>query len=96
MVSIYQTSIAEKKKRARFAATELLRRYRKFLKIQSHRLQEDHMLLLMKTGQSLALPSIKNKCLVSGSSHSIYKHFRLSRHQVKNYFRFLKIRPSSF
>jgi ribosomal protein S14 len=91
MVSILQTSIKEKKQRKAFKISESKRRYYKFLKMQSS---------LLGYMPLYNLPKIhfKNYCLVSGRSRSVYsKKFRMSRHQIKKYFSYIKgLRNSSW
>jgi ribosomal protein S14 len=83
MVSITQTSIREKKRRNEYKSSEYLRRYYKFIEIQANNIGYTLIKTLPKT-------RIRNLCLVTGHSHSIYsKKFRLSRHQVKKYFAYI-------
>jgi len=91
MISILQTSIKDKAQRLSYKASETERRYYKFLKLQGHNLGY----IPLKT---LPPMHFKNYCLVSGKARSVYsKKFRLSRHQVKKYFTFVKgLRNSSW
>lgn len=91
MISIIQTSIREKKRRMIFKSSEKTRRNYKFIKINSSNLG---FTVIKNMGKN----QIKNLCLVTGHAHSVYsRKFRLSRHQVKKYFGFIKgLRNSSW
>jgi ribosomal protein S14 len=91
MISLLQTSIKEKKQRIKFKTSESERRFYKFQKIQARNLGTFPLHTLPKK-------RIKNFCLVSGSARSVYsRKFRLSRHQVKRYFSFIRgLRISSW
>lgn len=83
MVSIRQVARKDIKQRHLFNNSEMVRRHQKFFKILSQ-----------STGIWFLYPHrkirYKNTCLVSGSSHSVYsKGFRLSRHQIKFFFKHL-------
>jgi ribosomal protein S14 len=82
MVSKLQKSKIEKQRRNIFKTYEPTRRYYKFLKINAFSLGYMPVHTLPKDQH-------KNYCLVSGSAHSIYRKFRLSRHQIKKYFAFI-------
>jgi ribosomal protein S14 len=84
MISILQTSIKEKKQRLQYKTTESHRRYLKFMKMQATTIGYMPLYTPPKA-------RFKNYCLVSGRARSVYsKKFRLSRHQIKHYFSFLK------
>lgn len=91
MISVTQTSIREKKRRAEFKSSENRRRHYKFIKINAHNLG----FTVIKT---LTKNRTRNLCLISGHAHSVYSgKFRLSRHQVKKYFTFITgLRNSSW
>lgn len=91
MISILQTSKKDKKQRFIFKTSEMERRYYKLLKLTAG-----------TTGciplHTLPKIQLKNCCLITGRARSIYsKKFRLSRHQIKAYFRYITgLRTSSW
>jgi ribosomal protein S14 len=91
MLSLLQTSIKDKKQRLHYKSSELKRRYIIYLKRQATRLG-------VATLETLPRLYFKNYCLVSGRARSVYsRKFRLSRHQVKRYFEYIKgLRSSSW
>jgi len=91
MISILQTSIREKKHRLAFKSSESQRKYYKFQKIQARNIGTFPIHTLTKA-------RLKNFCLVSGKARSVYsRKFRLSRHQVKRYFSYIRgLRISSW
>jgi len=81
MISIRQVSRKDYKQRHRFNSSELYRRHHKFFKLISRYTGVLPMYTLKKI-------KFKNTCLVSGSSKSVYsKGLKLSRHQIKYYFK---------
>jgi ribosomal protein S14 len=91
MISKLQTSIKEKKQRHILKESELERRYYKLLKLQASSIGFIPLRTLPKI-------HLKNYCLLTGRARSIYsKKFRLSRHQVKSMFAFIRgLRISSW
>jgi len=84
MISILQTSIREKKHRLVYRSSEHQRKHYKFQKIQARNIGAFPIHTLPKT-------RLKNFCLVSGKARSVYsRKFRLSRHQVKRYFSYIR------
>jgi ribosomal protein S14 len=90
MVSILQTALRDKKYRKSFKHTEMVRRYYKYLKINSRSTGFIPIRILPKM-------IFKNTCLVTGETRSISPKARLSRHAIKKYFPFLTgLRNSSW
>lgn len=91
MISLFQGKHKDRNHRAFFKATETSRRYYKFLKFQGPKLGFVPL-------SNLPPIKIRNYCLVSGKARGIYsKRIKLSRHQLKKYFSYLKsIRNSSW
>jgi ribosomal protein S14 len=83
MISKLQTSIIQRKYRVKFVEEEANRTVYKYKKIYSKRVGVFPI-------QKMSRIYFKNYCLVTGKARSVYAgKFRLSRHQIKNYFIYL-------
>lgn len=91
MISIRQVSNKDIKQRQKFSSSEITRRNYKYFKLISRNMGYMPLYTFSKI-------RYKNACLVSGSSHSVYsKGLKLSRHQIKYYFKHLTgLRSSSW
>jgi ribosomal protein S14 len=73
----------DKQNRLNIQRYEITRRYLTYLKRQALRLG-------LYPLETMAATKYRNFCLVSGKARSIYsKAFRMSRHQIKAYFKFI-------
>jgi ribosomal protein S14 len=91
MISLVQTSLKDKNQRKNFKQTEIERRYYKLLKLQATTIGFIPLRTLPKI-------QLKNYCLITGKARSVYsKKLRLSRHQIKAYFKYIfNLRASSW
>lgn len=91
MVSILQNLVKDKRRRIIYKNSERKNKHFKFLKINASQIGYIAITNLTKN-------SVHNFCLISGHGRSVYsKHLRLSRHQIKQYFSYIKtLRLSSW
>lgn len=76
--------------RNRFKASELKRRYYNYMKINAIK-DKNNQNYLKYHNLLAALPKtiITNYCYITGRSRGVYKKFRMSRHQIREKFRYL-------
>jgi ribosomal protein S14 len=86
MVSIRQVARKDYANRRKVYRIERARQRYRFLKIHATRVG-----FLDLQPEIHQISRVKNTCLMTGSSRSIYtKNLRLSRHAIKRYFSFVK------
>lgn len=104
----YRKKFKDKKNRNFFLKNEKKKNYYKFLTLKYGKLLNSNNLILRKKAALMfrsvrlelqKMPNIKinNYCLLTGRDKGVYRAFKLSRHQIKENFKFLNgLRNSSF
>ena len=80
----------DRKRRNQFLTNEMKKRYYKFMIINT--IKEKDNVSFIKYYKWLAeLPKtlINNYCYITGRSRGVYRKFKLSRHQIREKFRYL-------
>lgn len=104
----FHKKLKDKKNRTNFLLNEKKIRYYKFIRIKYEKILLSNDLNLKKKAifylnklqlnyQNLKVSKINNYCILTGRNRGVYRDFRLSRHQIKQNFKFLTgLRNSSF
>lgn len=104
----FHKKLKDKINRSNLLKNEKKSRYYKFMSLKYKKLLLSNNIILRKKAQIFInkmqseiqnLPNIKinNYCILTGRDKGVYRDFKLSRHQIKQNFKFLTgLRNSSF
>lgn len=104
----FHKKLKDKLNRKNFLMNEKKIRYYKFIRLKYEKIllssdmiiKKKAVLLLNKLQfnyQSLPVTKINNYCILTGRDKGVYRDFKLSRHQIKQNFKYLTgLRNSSF
>jgi len=86
----YLKKFQDRERRMQYLAQEKRKRFSKFLVLQG-KIWQNPSLVQRHTSRLQNLAPVRHGsiCLLSGRAAGVYRHFRLSRHQIKQRFHFL-------
>lgn len=104
----FHKKLKDKKNRQNYLINEKKIKYYNFIRLKYQKLLSSNNFLLKKKAliilnklqinfQEIPITKINNYCILTGRNRGVYRDFKLSRHQIKQNFKYLTgLKNSSF